>query len=605
MTFPHNQENPTYTHQMAEVVGGISASLHLLTVIYNYVEECKDYDQQAAELAFKLRWDAIVIKKAYNLLESVYKDKPESLSTQDKEFIEQVVSLLEPVITEAQEIGQKIQSDNWKRKWRRFTWAYEKKKFLGIQARLERWHSSLDMQLIRLPERVTTLVDLRNVDIEAKAEAALQDIKPTAVSGLETKPANGTSKDPIANHSPLEPAPLVIPTQVYNYLGAERSLRRLNKLSESHRMEVFQTLLDPKFKFEIPNTYLISSKDSAARKPLSLETWNGKPVLIEIKRFDVPSYPPLTTEDIERRIYHSIGRLAAELNSVGLETPGILHCEKYFYNLQHEFPHCGLIYSLPFKISQLGPKALRSLIQLAKRPKYPVPACHPLDQRFSFAHKLVNALSFLHSVGWVHKNITSNNVIVLERSNTLDSERFPYSLDQPYIVSMEEAREDTDATTMHFFQLAPIWNVNLYRHPERQLGSKNPKAYTFYHDLYSIGVVLLELGLWRILEESESLISKYNLRNLRGESVTNALLKITDRELPVAVGTRYRRIIRACLEYDDSRAEYKNEIDLFDTETGQVDKSGTFEVQRQSKERYLDYVTDILTSLKDLAATTS
>ncbi|KAF3283384.1 hypothetical protein TWF970_001365 [Orbilia oligospora] len=491
---------------MAEVVGGISASLHLLTVIYKYVEECKDYDQQAAELAFKLRWDAIVIKKAYNLLESVYKDKPESLSPQDKEFIEQVVSLLEPVITEAQEIGQKIQSDNWKRKWRRFTWAYEKKKFLGIQARLERWHSSLDMQLIRLPERVTTLVDLRNVDIEAEVEAALQDAKPTTVSGLETKPANGTSKDPIANHSPLEPAPLVIPTQVYNYLGAERSLRRLNKLSESHRMEVFQTLLDPKFKFEIPNTYLISSKDSAARKPLLLETWNGEPVLIEIKRFDVPSYPPLTTEDIERRIYHSIGRLAAELNSVGPETPGILHCE---------------------------------------------------------------------------------------------------NLDQPYIVSMEEAREDTDATTMHFFQLAPIWNVNLYRHPERQLGSKNPKAYTFYHDLYGIGVVLLELGLWRILEESESLISKYNLRNIHGESVTNALLKITDRELPVAVGTRYRRIIRACLEYDDSRAEYKNEIDLFDTETEQVDKSGTFEVQRQSKERYLDYVADILTSLKDLAATTS
>lgn len=39
------------------------------------------------------------------------------------------------------------------------------------------------------------------------------------------------------------------------------------------------------------------------------------------------------------------------------------------------------------------------------------------------------------------------------------------------------------------------WQDNLYRHPERQ--GKNPEeSYTMHHDVYSLGVCLLEIGLW-------------------------------------------------------------------------------------------------------------
>jgi hypothetical protein len=43
-----------------------------------------------------------------------------------------------------------------------------------------------------------------------------------------------------------------------------------------------------------------------------------------------------------------------------------------------------------------------------------------------------------------------------------------------------------------------LWEKNIYRHPRRQ-GQKPQDDYIMQHDIYSLGVCLLELGLWESL----------------------------------------------------------------------------------------------------------
>jgi hypothetical protein len=44
------------------------------------------------------------------------------------------------------------------------------------------------------------------------------------------------------------------------------------------------------------------------------------------------------------------------------------------------------------------------------------------------------------------------------------------------------------------------WDRNVYRHPLRQ-GDRPAEAYRMQHDIYSLGVCLLEIGLWESFVE--------------------------------------------------------------------------------------------------------
>jgi hypothetical protein len=102
----------------------------------------------------------------------------------------------------------------------------------------------------------------------------------------------------------------------------------------------------------------------------------------------------------------------------------------------------------------------------------------------------------------------------------------------------------------------------LDRHPSRQ-GTQPEANYQMQHDIYSLGVILLEIGLWTsfVVEDSESdsllpipnsILGPTNLEKPPNPLPTatknkRKLEDIAQRELPARLGRRYTDIVLLCL----------------------------------------------------------
>lgn len=123
---------------------------------------------------------------------------------------------------------------------------------------------------------------------------------------------------------------------------------------------------------------------------------------------------------------------------------------------------------------------------------------HALDLRFQLARSLSEAVLGVHVQGFVHKNIRTDTILLVERP-TPDTEQ---SLDSQnevsrnvYLTNWHLLRDVSGATVMSG---GTQWVENMYRHPRRQ-GMDVQERYNIGHDIYSLGVCLLEIGLWNLL----------------------------------------------------------------------------------------------------------
>lgn len=112
---------------------------------------------------------------------------------------------------------------------------------------------------------------------------------------------------------------------------------------------------------------------------------------------------------------------------------------------------------------------------------------HPLNERFEVAKQLANSVMFVHNAQFVHKNISPETVLLLKNDSS--------TLGMPFLVGFEKFRL-ADGRTYHIGD--SLWQQNLYRHPTRQ-GLRPIEDYRMQHDIYSLGVCLLEIGMWSSL----------------------------------------------------------------------------------------------------------
>ncbi len=187
------------------------------------------------------------------------------------------------------------------------------------------------------------------------------------------------------------------------------------------------------------------------------------------------------TRDLARVLHHS-----------DPEQTRILKCNGYFHDERTR--RYGLLYELPpaktWITDASGQARVLSLRELFNR----APHC-PLNHRLRFCCDLAQAVLYVHLVGWVHKSIRPDNILVFQEqgeSELSPRRRFPYTLASPYLAGFEYAR---NAKTLSDRKSDAEWRVNIYRHPKRQFLEQNTE-YTMAHDIYSLGVVFLELGLW-------------------------------------------------------------------------------------------------------------
>ncbi|KAI1193563.1 hypothetical protein F5X97DRAFT_338823 [Nemania serpens] len=178
---------------------------------------------------------------------------------------------------------------------------------------------------------------------------------------------------------------------------------------------------------------------------------------------------------------------------------------------------------------------------------------------------MATSVSYVHAFEFVHKNIRPEAMITFAEPRL----SHPLAL---FLVGFGSFRKVEGKTSRIGDD---IWEKNLYRHPSRQ-GLNPNDEYVMQHDIYSLGVCLLELGLGKSfvnygaedgrpvpspLLELQSSITRLS----DSDALKKHLIRFTCDELPRYMGRRYAAVVMTCLTCPDrDNADFGNEQEFLD-----------------------------------------
>ncbi|KAL8870695.1 MAG: hypothetical protein Q9174_003321 [Haloplaca sp. 1 TL-2023] len=201
-------------------------------------------------------------------------------------------------------------------------------------------------------------------------------------------------------------------------------------------------------------------------------------------------------------------------------------------NSEHE-SRFGLVFEKP---EMLSPVSLHQLLTA-----YPMPS---MENRIKLAHKISVVVLYLHAVNWLHKSLRSDSIIFFP----------PFKgITEPFLTGYEYARADRPGETTTGGDVDE-W-TELYVHPEYQ-GSGVKGTYRKTFDIYSLGVILLEIAYWKPVEkvlgidmEGENVFDDIRTirRRLVGGRSDGVMGKLRD-----VMGQEYHDVVKACLRERDA-----------------------------------------------------
>ncbi|KAI5855514.1 prion-inhibition and propagation-domain-containing protein [Tricharina praecox] len=252
-------------------------------------------------------------------------------------------------------------------------------------------------------------------------------------------------------------------------------------------------------------------------------------VLIEFSSYLVAKRPQRRLEDS----IHSLAELLAA-SSKPAEFR-LLPCSGYFHDATHG--RYGFVYDLP---SYLRPSTPSSSLSL-RRPTTLHSLLHalrdPIDlgARFTLAKQLLATLHIIHACGFTHKNIRPSSILFLaaessDRKGPSKSRRV--ALNKPFLMGWGVNVEEPDK--------AHEREKDLYSHPTRLRYPARPYIPAF--DIFALGVVLLEIGLWQSADSFAAEITDFSTEEFR-----NVLRKRVVPDLRSQCGAVYEGVVQQCL----------------------------------------------------------
>ncbi|KAK3358735.1 prion-inhibition and propagation-domain-containing protein [Lasiosphaeria hispida] len=139
----------------------------------------------------------------------------------------------------------------------------------------------------------------------------------------------------------------------------------------------------------------------------------------------------------------------------------------------------GIVYETPDSSADWTLKSLKELMS----------SCLfvSLARRLEIGLALAETVLQLHTAGWMHKNLRSENIIFLAARGT-DGHSFLRS--EPYVVGYDYARQDTTEAAQNYTQLPDTdLEGELYRHPQAR--GANREAYQKRFDLRCGAVIMV------------------------------------------------------------------------------------------------------------------
>lgn len=221
----------------------------------------------------------------------------------------------------------------------------------------------------------------------------------------------------------------------------------------------------------------------------------------------------------------------------------------------------GLAFVMPSTNVNNTPSApfqdLRTFIKATSK------AIPSVGARFAISKTLAAAMSSLHAVKWLHKSFRSDNIVFAQEPLTRTSLRTgrpgeanaatgmeslsiaPPPLPQVFVVGWDLSRPDDPSEYTESLSVTDD-NVKLYSHPDTHRSQASDGSRTRFRmqfDIYSLGLVLLEIGLW------------YTLSDLRARCQSDDEFRRRVRDdycdkLQAKMGDVYWRATQRCLAND-------------------------------------------------------
>lgn len=234
----------------------------------------------------------------------------------------------------------------------------------------------------------------------------------------------------------------------------------------------------------------------------------------------------------------------------------------------------GVVYHLPWYMRDLAcrtrPEDLGHVCKPSSLDRLLENVDNVLDLgiRFDLAKKLVYSVVVLHTCGWLHKNIRSSNIFFFPARPASNKSIKPHQKDigRPYIMGYGLSRPDDVPISIQYDEHAVRAysrtngaqkvtqisrahqleydtdskpRINIYQHPDKVA---NPaRRFRHSYDIYSIGLVLLEIGLWQNLQtfDNGAWVDAYAFRDF--------VLKTLVPDLWGQCGSIYGGVVEDCL----------------------------------------------------------
>jgi len=284
------------------------------------------------------------------------------------------------------------------------------------------------------------------------------------------------------------------------------------------------------------------------------------PVLVEYATYDA-TYRSTGVSPPTERLERLLSILTKLSNSQSFH--GTLKCLGYFED--HRQPRFGLVFELPTSVysgpsdshksvEELRPVTLLSVLQTGSKSLHNSnSATPPLEDRFRLAFTLALTFSKIHADHFVHKDINSSNILVFKKSKrqSANTRALQYTLRSPVICSFDLFSEyDIEPTST-------MPTLNIYRHPEDpKFTGAQDALYGPHFDMYSLGLILLEIGLWQPLGDLWK--PKYTLNDFK-----RRIEDVYIRKLASKCGTAYMQVVRDCFWAADGAEGYQDPSQLY------------------------------------------
>ena len=332
---------------------------------------------------------------------------------------------------------------------------------------LSRISSAVDTVCYTLPAEARTKLD----DLWAQAVGDIQDIQILDAVCSAPKPAR------------------------YRIVGAKAAMTYMSrKISTSFRLGTRSYSIDfgcVEIDRVVPIQLIKSSnitliKDESRTMGYCHLATGKRRAMIEWKQYD-HRWQSEPGDELLRTMDALAGLLDPEVTPrQGVVKDCVLDCVGYFH--QPDFYRFGFVYVLPPPKAGLNPDSvdlfsLNNIIRITDPDNSDVERPY-LGDVFCLAQSLASCLLALHEVSWLHKNLSSHHVLVFAPS-IREVHRHVASA---VLAGFNDSRPEASNIT-----LGPRHEFPHYQHPLYRQGSSFRRSF----DYFSLGIVLLELGLWQ------------------------------------------------------------------------------------------------------------